>query len=63
MNSKNKSSERSNNDLNNKNKTVPGFNNNMNNNDLNQNNKEFKMNPNVKKLIIHRTKNMKNINY
>ena len=57
MNSKNKSSERSYNDVNDKNKTVPNFNN---NNNLNVN--AGGINRNIKR-IIHRTKNMKNSNY
>ena len=60
VNSNNKSSDKNQN-----NKTVPNFNfNSLNSNDLNtNNNKEIKNNINVKKLIINRTKNLKNPNY
>ena len=59
INSNNKSSEKNrSNEKNIKNKTLPNFteNNNIYNN-------EVKIHPNVKKKIINRTKNMKNINY
>ena len=59
MNSNNKKNDKDNN----KNRTLPNFNNDLNNKIENTNTNKILFNPNVKKVIINRTKNMKSVKY